>query len=68
MLSSKIQLRFLCLFLLSGMIQTAGCTKTITVQKQCQQPELNPILSVIPEPNFSQRLKEVWISQKNVTH
>jgi hypothetical protein len=42
--------------------------KDSNVKQQCRQPEINPILSVTPEPNFSQRLKEVWISPQNATH
>jgi hypothetical protein len=37
-------------------------------KQQCRQPEINPILSVTPEPNFSERLQKVWLLQKKPTN
>ena len=47
---------------------TACATQTIPVVQTCpQRPELNPILNVIPEPNFSERLNKVWLSSESAT-
>ena len=58
----------LALIVLSAMLFMTACTKTVKVQQQCKQPEINPTLSVTPEPNFSQRLKEVWLLQEKPTN
>ena len=63
----SFQILLPALIVLSAM-QLTACTKTVEVKQQCKQPEINPILSVTPEPNFSQRLKEVWLLQKKPTN
>ena len=33
-----------------------------------QKPQINPNLNAIQTPNYSERLKKVWILQTNVTN
>ena len=41
---------------------------SIDADKLCpQKPQINPVFDVIQTPNYSERLKKVWILQTNVT-
>ena len=55
------------MLLLSVIALTTACTNVQSVPTKCERPELNPILYAIPEATFSERLKKVWLSPKNVT-
>ena len=63
----SLKMRTLKILLSLSLLLMSACARQIEVKQVCRQPELNPILSVIPEANFSQRLKEVWIWPQNVT-
>ena len=63
MLRLKILLSVLLLLI-------TGCSTQkqipITTVEDCPKIRVNPIFSVIPNPNYEIRLREVWISSENV--
>jgi len=46
----------------------ATTTPIPTVQPCPQKPQINPNLDAIQTPNYSERLKQVWILQTNATN
>ena len=50
-------------------IENLRTTTPIPVVQPCpQKPQINPVFDVIQTPNYSERLKKVWILQQNVTN
>ena len=66
---SKTRLTWIICVMLSVLTLTSCATTTpIPVVQPCpQKPQINPVFDVIQTPNYSERLKKVWILQTNVT-
>ena len=50
-------------------LMLTGCQARMTAPQQCpERPEINPVLLVIPQPTYREKLARVWLLPPNVTN
>ena len=49
-------------------LMLAGCQTPAPVRQCPERPEINPVLLVIPQPTYREKLAQVWLLPPNVTN